>query len=158
MWALCVYTLLVLCRWSYTALICAYTPLLFVHELLTVVPSKPYFYPEWFTCLFFWTKVLSQWCLFWYYVLHVHVCMCVCTNFMTIYPMQGRCCWNSLSCGTAAGLLVNSCEWDCYWLENGVLVLNLATEFLYVQTCVWDMYVCIILCQNSLTNAGEMKM
>ena len=31
-----------------------------------------------------------------------------------------------LSCHTAAGLLVNSCEWDCYWIENGALVLQIS--------------------------------
>ena len=63
-------------------------------------------------------------------------CMCVCSNFMTVYLMQGRCFWMFLSYHTAAGLLVNSCEWDCYWLENGMLAMNLATKFMYVHTCV----------------------
>ena len=41
-----------------------------------------------------------------------------------------------LSCHTATGLLVNSCEWDCYWLENGALVLNLATELcMFIDLC-----------------------
>ena len=53
----------------------------------------------------------------------MYVCMyvCVCTNFMTAYLVQGRCFWMFLSCDTAVGLLVNSCEWDWYWLENGAL-------------------------------------
>ena len=32
------------------------------------------------------------------------------------------------SCWTASEQLY-CCEWDCYWLENGVLAMNLATKF-----------------------------
>ena len=90
-----------------------------------------------------------------------HVCMHVCmyvlyvgTIFMPIFLMQGRCFWMFLSCHTAAGLLLNCCEWDCYWLESGVLVLNLAMEICMYKH-VYEMCLCI--CYNILSNAGEMK-
>ena len=111
--SICVYTLLVLCHWStlhwYVIIMCLkysllvlchwstrhwYVPTLhyclYVHELLTVVPSKPYFYP-WvkYMPLFMDQSIVSM-------VSVLVLCSaCVCTNFMPILLMQGRCTWCS---------------------------------------------------------------
>ena len=64
-----------------------------------------------------WTKVLSRWCLFWYYMYVLDVCMYVSMfKFYDCLPNAGEMFWIFFSCHTAAGLLVNSCEWDSYWL------------------------------------------
>ena len=61
------------------------------------------------------------------YIECMYVCMYVCMyKFYDCLPNAGEMFWMFLSCHTAAGLLVNSCEWNCYWLENGALVLQIS--------------------------------
>ena len=67
----------------------------------------------------------------------MYVCM---YKFYDCLPNAGEMYLMFLICHTAAGPLVNSCEWDCYWLENGALGLNLAAEF-SVFTCMCLRYV-----------------
>ena len=80
------------------------------------------------------------------YVCTVYVCMC---KFYDCLPNAGEMFWMFLSYHTAAGPLVNSCEWNCYMLEDGVLVLNLATEF-SVGVCMCMRYVCMHMLQQYL--------
>ena len=64
---------------GHTALKCACTPLLFVHELLTVVDSKPYFYQRVkYMPVLNDQSIVSMVSVLVLCIVCMYVCMCVC--------------------------------------------------------------------------------